>query len=123
MAEQEISQKTALLSERLTQRLGASGPTLAAQVQKAGRALPRRLRKEAQYVATAEQMAHHPKLRNLIDEQQLNRATRHLATYLKSIDPVERRKTMLLGIAGSVAFSLLATFALLVAVLHWRGFL
>lgn len=123
MSEQEISEKTALLSERLTQRLGASGPTLAAQVNKAGRALPRRLRKDAQYVATAAQMVNHPKLRNFIDERQVNRASRHLATYLKGVDPVERRKTRLLGVAGSIAFSLLATFTLLVAVLVWRGFL
>lgn len=58
----------------------------------------------------------------MLDVQEIERASLAVETALKAIDPIDRRKGLILSTAASIAFSLIVVFTLLVVVLRWRGF-
>ncbi len=65
----------------------------------------------------------HPKLRLMVDEAKVEKAHKTLVEHLKTIDPVERRKTPVLGTLGVVSFNLIVVVVALVSFLIWRGYL
>ncbi|MEP2717928.1 hypothetical protein [Pseudophaeobacter sp.] len=108
--------------ELLGSRAEASGD-LATALGKARRRLPRRIYKQGMKLAEALPLLEHPKLRLIQDEKALKRAAREVKTHLKKIDVADRRKGRILDILGSMAFSILVVFVLLLTVLRWRGFI
>ncbi|MDE4134498.1 hypothetical protein PXK00_15370 [Phaeobacter sp. QD34_3] len=105
----------------LVEKEQASGDLFTA-LRKARRRLPRRIFAQGQKLATALPLLQHPKLRLTLDEEALKGAAREVSAHLKTIDLAERRKDRLLGLLGSMAFSLLVVVALFILVLRWRGF-
>lgn len=97
--------------------------TLERAMKKIGRRLPREAHRQARLLAEAERLAGHPKLSLMLDADEIVGAQAALRAALERIDPKERRKGMVLSTLGMAAFHLIAVFALLVAVLLWRGFL
>lgn len=85
-------------------RLRVRGKTLEAQVRKAGRLLPRGLRRDATYLAQAATVMDHPKLARMVDEVKARAAHAKLVQFLKTVDPKDRAKGRLLGWLGSIAF-------------------
>jgi len=104
-------------------RLGIRGRSLEERVHRAGRLLPRRVRRDVQVLIEAEQAAGHPKLMKRIDPQTLDRAHRDCKRFLEKIDGSERMMRLTMGFVRTNAFNLLMVFALVVAVLVWRGYL
>lgn len=113
----KLSEIDGLLSERLHLR----GRTFADKVRRARRHLPRRVSREAAYLAQVEQMAQAPKLARQIDETRLETALRLVGDHLKTIDRRERMKDRLLSILGIVAVNILLVGGITVYVLWKRG--
>ena len=103
-------------------RLGIKGKTLERAVARAGRLLPKWAQRDARYLAQAEQLMGHPKLRLMVDEAKLTKARAALVEHLKSIDPAERRKTKLLGTLGVISFNLILVVAAFITYLVWQGY-
>ena len=110
------------LRSLLADKLGARGPTLSSQVRKARRRLPRRLRRDAHALLRAETMARHPRLARLVDPREVARSQARLSRHLGRIDPRAIRRDRAKNAAAGVGLILLATFALVVALLRWRGY-
>lgn len=116
-----LEQEIAAIRKLLKQREHASGD-LATALGQARRRLPRRIYRQGMLLARTLPLLEHPKLRLTVEEKPLRAAAEEVKGHLKEIDLAGRRKTLLLSILGSMAFSLLAVFTLLRVVLRWRGF-
>ncbi|MGR3454373.1 hypothetical protein [Pseudooceanicola sp.] len=119
----DISDEARQLEELLDRGFGTGGQGLATALRKAGRRLPRRIRRAGQAVVQAEMMAGHPKLVRQIDRRRLGQEAARLRSYLEEIDPKARRIDMALTILRSLALNALLLGALLLALAHWRGWL
>tara|TARA_R110002051_G_scaffold36609_5_gene79311 strand:+ start:3876 stop:4247 length:372 start_codon:yes stop_codon:yes gene_type:complete len=102
-------------------RLRIRGKTLDQQVRKAGRLLPRALRRDATYLAHAATVMQHPKLARMVDGVKATSAHARLALYLTSVDPKDRARGKLLAWLGSLAFGFLVVVIMTVVVLVQRG--
>lgn len=120
MATQQLADRVAQLME---DRLGIRGQGLAAKLRRGGRLLPRRVRSEAEYLARACEEAKVPKLALRLDHARITRAYDACVRYLKPLGAGARRKAVLLNLATSLAVVVLGTFALVLVVLVWRGYL
>lgn len=123
MSEQTVAKTNGELSALLARKLDVAGSDLATVTRRAGRLLPRRLRREAQYLVDLETLANHPKLRSQLDPGRVKRADRRLRAYVRLRDPKKIRMDRFLGRLGSLVFNLLVLAALVISVLAWRGFI
>ena len=117
-----IEQMAESLSALLAQRLRVSGPTLEVRVNRASARLPRAVRRAARQLVAAQQIAQSPKLRAQLDPDALGHAYHMCSAYLRNLNRVQRRRTVILDTAGRIAFALLMGIVVWVSVLHWRGF-
>ncbi len=102
-------------------RLRVRGKTLEAQVRKAGRLLPRGLRRDATYLAQAATVMKHPKLVRMVDETTAAHAHGRLLHFLMAVDPKDRAKGRILNWLGSIAFIAIVIFIAVIFVLVQRG--
>ncbi|WP_212525108.1 hypothetical protein [Actibacterium sp. MT2.3-13A] len=121
MAQVSVEQLAASVEALMEKRMGVGGRGLPAKLRRAGRRLPRHVRRDAGMIAEALHLARSPKLARQIDLARLEVAERRVAAYLRGYDRADRRKGAVLGLLGSLSFNLLAVGALVVAVLVWRG--
>lgn len=119
----DLDRLDAELGRLMEERLGIRGRGLADQVRRAGRLLPRGVRRDLARIGQWQDMRRHPRQYHMVDEAALHAAADRVAAHLRDIDPAERRKDRLLGLAGVVAFNLIVVAVLLMGVLAWRGFL
>lgn len=117
----DLEPRAEKLAQLMEERLGLGGDGFAAKLGRAGRSLPRRIRRDGAVIVEALALQAHPKLSRQIDEARLNRAFTHIERYLRAIDPWERRKGLLLNWLAGLAFSLLVVAGLLIAAMRWRG--
>jgi len=117
----DLSAVNADLATLMAERLGVSGAALKDKTRRAGRSLPRWVRRDLAFLDMQESLAMHPKLRGVADLRRAAAAARRVAAYLESIDPAECRKDRIYGILAVIAFNLLLIAALVVTVLAWRG--
>ena len=110
------------LAAMMEERLGIRGPGLRAKLRRAGRLLPTHVRRDAMVLVDALQYAGNPKLARRLDAAAIDRACRNVEEYLSVIDPQERRVKRLLAVLSSAAVAVLATAAMTVTVLVWRGY-
>ncbi len=106
----------------LESKLRVRGRSLDAQIRKAGRLLPRRVRGDATYLAQAVALSENPKLQRMVDMARAKLAHRRVLDFVEGIDLGARRRTAALNMIASIAFALLVTGALLLFVLVQRGF-
>ncbi len=118
----DVHQQVTELRVLLDEKLGVRGRTLAIQIRKAGRLLPRHVRRDATYIAQSVALTDNPKLARMVDNAKLQRAHANVVAYLNSINVTERRVTAALNLAASIAFALLVTAVLVLFVLVQRGF-
>ncbi|MDO7608971.1 MAG: hypothetical protein MUQ96_12860 [Loktanella sp.] len=102
-------------------QLRCRGKTLHVQVRKAGRLLPRNMRRDAVYLAQAETVMHHPKLSRMVDVDKAAKAHGRLVDFLSKVDPKDRAKGVLLAWLGSLAFAAIVVFIIVVTVMVKRG--
>jgi len=115
---QQMADRVAALME---ERLRLRGAGLEAKLRKGGRILPRRVRAAAEALAQAAAMAQNPKLLMRIDDESVAQNYDICVRHLGGIDLADRRRGVAVGIAASIAFSLLAVLGIVLAVLVWRG--
>ena len=120
--ENNITQKADHLATLLSERLGIhAGTGFEAKLHKAGRSLPRWVRKDGQVIVAAMALETHPKLARRIDAKPVNRAIKNLTKYLESIDPVQRRMGWFLDFLALLAVIALVIFGSVITILVWRG--
>lgn len=117
---QQMAQRVTSLME---ERLRIKGSDLHEKLRKGGRLLPRRVRAAAALLADAAERSRNPKLLLQIDEAAVTVAYDVCSKHLSKINASQRRMTGILGVASSVAASLLVVSALVVGLLYWRGYL
>lgn len=117
---QQMADRVAALME---ERLRVKGRGLSEQLMRGGRRLPRRVRAAAETLATAAQMAQNPRLLLQVDEGRVAEAYDLCLKHLGAVNLHGRRIALLMGLARSIAISLLAVAALVIGVLMWRGYL
>ncbi len=108
------------ISALLREKLGVRGGDLECRLRRAGRLLPRHVRRQAEVIVRARAMQASPKLARLVDHAALERAFRTCHDHLSAIDPWERRKTRIIGFLSANAFNLVVITGLVIAVLYWR---
>ena len=117
---QQMADRVAgLLEERLQMR----GVGLSEKLRKGGRTLPRRVRVAAEFLAQSAVVAQNAKLLMQIDNNAVAEAYDVCLRHLGGVDVGDRRRGAILGVAASVAFSVLMVALLFGAVLYWRGFI
>lgn len=117
---QQMADRVAGLME---ERLQVRGAGLTEKLRKGGRLLPRRVRAQAQVLAQAAVLAQNPKLMMQLDHAALAQAYDVCVKHLGRLNAWDRRKGAILGVAASIAASVLVLGALLLVVLRWRGFI
>jgi len=106
----------------LADKLRVRGRSLAVQVRKAGRRLPRAVRRDAVYLVQTIGLVDNPKLARMIDMRRAQLAHRNILAFLETVDVAAERRGIALQIAASIALVLLVTGLLLLFVLVQRGF-
>lgn len=106
----------------LADKLRVRGRSLAVQVRKAGRRLPRAVRRDAVYLVQTIGLVDNPKLARMIDMRRAQLAHRNILVFLETVDVAAERRGIALQIAASIALVLLVTGLLLLFVLVQRGF-
>jgi hypothetical protein len=122
MATTSITQMAERVSQLLGTRYRVSGD-LPARIAKVRRQVPARVYGALETLSSAELMAHNPKLAAQIDTEAVAEAYDLALKHLNSVGRWDRRKGTALGIAASIAFSLIVVAVGLVAVLRWRGYI
>lgn len=117
-----VRQLAERVSELLEEKLAVSGKTIDARVARAGRLLPRKVRRAAKEMARANKMTRSPKLLMQIDPEKVTRAYDTCVKYLTKVDPKKRGADFRMGLLASIGQKILIVGALVVAVLVWRGF-
>ena len=121
MAQVSVEHLATSLEALMERRMGVGGRGLAAKLRRAGRRLPKHVRRDAQMIAEAVPVAQNPKLARQIDLARLEVAERRAAAFLRGYDRADRRRGAVLGMLGSLSFNLLALAALVITLLVWRG--
>lgn len=116
-----VQKMTDQVSRLMADRLGARGSSLRERVDRKGGALPRRVRRAAEVLATAETMNASPKMARRIDLQGVSRAHAACVKYLRPLGAGTRRSGYFLGVAASIALGLSAIALAALAVMRWRG--
>jgi len=119
MLDKRIDSQISEIRTLLRDNLSIRGKDLPTQLRKAGRLLPRRVRKDAKTLVEARGIIQNPKLARMVDQDKLNTAHRSVVDYLGTIDPSERRKDRILGFLGVIAFNVLLFGAAFVTWLVW----
>lgn len=113
-----VEEVSALLESKLRVR----APTLGGQVRKAGRRLPRGVRRDATFLAQSIALTDNPKLARMVDAGKMRQAHTNVVRHLEAIDVSRQRRTAALNMIASIAFAILFTAILVLFVLVQRGF-
>ncbi|MHA6325238.1 hypothetical protein [Roseivivax sp. CAU 1753] len=123
MQDAKLGQQIARLETLMSDKFGASRGRLDRRVIKAGRLVPKGVRRDLDRVARAQAMAGNPKLARQLDAPAIRAAARRAEDWLASVDVADRRRGAVLGGLGALAFNLIVLFVLALVVLRWRGFI
>lgn len=118
-----VFNKAAEVADMMKERLGVRGNGLAAKLRHTGRMMPKRIKQEAAFLAEACVLAENPKLSRMINHERVETAHQTCMGFLESVDVVDRRKGVVLGILGSLTLTFVVVSGLVLGVLVWRGYL
>ena len=121
MSAMTVHQMAERVAGLMQERLGVRGKGLAGKLRRGRRALPRKLRPEADLLAAAEAQAENPKLALQLDDARIAQAYDALVRHLSPMGRSDRRVAMLRSAAASAALALLVVAALFIAIAAWRG--
>lgn len=119
----ELSQKEAEILKLIEEKFSIQKGALSQRMRRVGRRVPKRVQAAAKEFSQALSLSTHPQLSRQIDAKQVDRAYVALRDYLKTVDPVDRRKGALLSLLGGLSFNILAITAVLILILLWRGWI
>lgn len=117
----DLDSRTTRLAALMEERLRIRGRGFEAKLARAGRRLPRRLKRDGQRLVEAKAMAADPRLACRIDQRKLHRSARAIERYLGTIHVGEERTTRRIHwLAGNV-LNILIVFGLALGVMAMRG--
>lgn len=119
--EADINAKAETLRKALHAKLSMSGRSFAGTVRRAGRLLPRRIRRQADVIIKAQELGGHPKLMRMVDQKAVDAAFKDIKTYLGRIDPADRKRTWWLKWTGLNVMNVLIVMSGFVIWLVWSG--
>jgi hypothetical protein len=105
------------------EKLGVGGKTLSARARKAGRMLPRQVRRASETLSDALDKSSDPRLRMQLDAGEISAAYAKCIKYLERIDRAKVKSRARYSLAATLAFQLLFVAACAAAVLRWQGFI
>ena len=114
MSDEVVINTAGKISALFEERMRLKGPNLERQIYKAGRKLPRKVRRDAKAVAKAQLNADHPKLSRMIDRAGFDKAAQNVIAHLSAIDPRDEMIGRLLVFLGKVSAVLIVAFVLAV---------
>ncbi len=117
----DIDRRADALRAQMEKRLGLRAKSFAQGVRRAGRRLPKRVRRAADVVLAAQALGGNPKLERQIDRATFEAACREIAHHLDAVDLAEERKDRRLRLAALVALQFLVVLAAFVVWLWWSG--
>ena len=118
----DIATKTLTLRKLLETKLGVRSRSWRQALKRAGRRLPRGMRRQGDILLKAEKLAQNPKLARQLRPVEVNAAYTAIADHLEAIDVADRRKGWWLSLAGSLATNILLVIGLVLLILWWRGY-
>ncbi|WP_439154248.1 hypothetical protein [Yoonia sp.] len=118
-----LNHKIAEISTLMRSQLRIRGRDLHVQYRRAGRLLPRAVRRDILYLLDTSALGDNPKLARMINHDKISRAHRNIVDYLQGLDPKAQMWTRILNITASIAFALIVAFAVTLFVLVQRGFI
>ncbi len=121
MTPEEIAKDCARIEALLEEKFAARRGPLRRRLAKAGRRLPRHVRRAGEEMCQAGAQARHPGLAKRIAPARYARARRILEQHLKAVDRADMRRGLALNLGGTLAFNLLLWAALLVGALLALG--
>lgn len=125
MAIEDIRPKADEVASLMASRFGGlkrgHQAELQAMMRKRGAALPRRLRREAMFLASADLMAGQPKLARQVDQAKLDQAHRALTAYLRPLGQAARWQGGMISWASGLLLGLMVLAAVVIWVMKWRG--
>lgn len=107
----------------MEERLDIRGEGLAAKYRRSGRRVPAWVKREIAPLIEALDLAEHPKLLPRVDMERIEAGATKAETWLKSVDPWDRRKGIVLHWLAGNAMMLILVGVGVVAVMAWRGLL
>lgn len=114
MSDNQITGYVEELQRLLSERLRVRGRDLGQQLDRAGRLLPRAVRREARYLADSARIAPNPKLAKMIDAARADRAFEAVKAHLEGIDPKARARARLLNWLAVLGFNVLLIAGLVI---------
>ena len=118
-----IQQMADRVADLLQTRVRLRGTGLAEKLRRGGRLLPRAVRKAARALADAATQAENPRLMMQLDLEKVAADYDLCVRHLNGLGAGQRRVAALLDFGARLALIVLVVGGLLLAVLHWRGFL
>jgi hypothetical protein len=115
---QQMADRVAALME---ERLAIRGKGLTDKLKRGGRLLPHRVRDAAGRLAESAHLSQHPRLLLQVDEARVAEDYDICVRHLGSLDIWDRRKGVLVSLAGSIVVSLIIVGAAAAAFAYWRG--
>lgn len=91
------------------------------QLRKAGRSLPRNIRKDAQAVAQAHLFLRSPRMSRRVDVDQAIAAQGRVMTYLDTLNPRDAMQSRWVYWGGGLVLNLILLAILVGAFLYWQG--
>lgn len=110
------------IAERMSAQLRVRGEGIADVTERAGRKLPRHLRREAAVLIEAQSLASNPKLSRLVDERRVARAEKRLNRFLDKQNPAAERRGQILDVIAKIAFVFVTVVLSVFFFLLWRGY-
>jgi hypothetical protein len=122
ITDKDMAVKSRKLRGLLQQKLDVRGRDLGQSFGRAGRRLPKFVRKRGAALIRAEMLAHNPKTARQVDAEAVERDYEAVRAYLDGIDVAEMRKARLLSVTGAVVANLIVVAVLFIVWLWWRGY-
>jgi hypothetical protein len=120
MEQSDLEQMISKLSDMIGERLRVRGKTFQGRVKKAGRLLPRSVRRAAGELIEARTMAENPVLAKVVDPDAVHRAYKTCTRFLDEVDPVAARSRKRYNLASIVSLQVIIVAVLAIAVMQWR---
>lgn len=119
---QELTTYIAEIRGLLEKQMRVKGRDLRQQARRAGRRLPRKIRRDLAFLIETAKVADNPKLGRMVNGDRVQKAHANVVRHLESVNPREAMWNMILTITASVALVLIITFVVVLYVLVQRGF-
>ncbi|WP_138422687.1 hypothetical protein [Maritimibacter alexandrii] len=117
----DLHERAERLAKLMEERLDIRGDGLATKTRRAGRRIPRWVRRELDVLVEALERVDHPKLAQQVDYARIETGTRRAEGWLENVDAWDRRKSVLIHWLAGNAMNILIVIAITLALMGWRG--